>query len=565
MLFEIFNTVGPVVSIRVCRDAQTRRSLGYAYVNFHRVEDAKMALEAKNFSAIHGKACRIMWCQRDPSARRSGKGNIFVKNLATSINHEALHDTFSPFGTILSCKVANNGKGESLGYGFVHFEDEKAAAKAIEAVNGKIIADKKVSVAAFKSKKERTTTTGSAFVNVFVKNLPQTAEFQEEQFRTAFAKYGEISSIKLSWDDEKKKSKGFGFVAYTEAKSAQSAVEAGADLTIEGKKVFVGPAQKKEDRQQMLTKQFEKLRLERAKKFAGTNIYVKNLADEVDDDKLRELFAAFGNITSSKIMKTPGGKSKGFGFVNFSTPEEATKCVTEMNGKMLDGKPIYAALAQRKEDRRAKLEMQYSARQKGPQMQMQGGNPQMFYPQMQQRGNQMIYPGQMMPRRWPGPMVGMRAPPMNYMMVPAQGRGRGGRGGYGGRGRKGSQNFKYTNNARNRQQQQQQAPQQVPVQQQQPVPVPAQQAPVQKAPEEGALTAQALAAAPEEKQKEMLGHKLFPLISQRQPELAGKITGMLLEMDNGELLNLIESPSDLGDKIQEAVAVLEEADQPAQE
>jgi polyadenylate-binding protein len=71
------------------------------------------------------------------------------------------------------------------------------------------------------------------------------------------------------------------------------------------------------------------------------------------------------------------------------------------------------------------------------------------------------------------------------------------------------------------------------------------------------LTASALASASPEMQKNMIGERLYPLIHQSQPELAGKITGMLLEMDNSELLHLLESPEALKHKIDEAIQVLE--------
>ncbi|XP_046545996.1 polyadenylate-binding protein 1-like [Haliotis rubra] len=71
------------------------------------------------------------------------------------------------------------------------------------------------------------------------------------------------------------------------------------------------------------------------------------------------------------------------------------------------------------------------------------------------------------------------------------------------------------------------------------------------------LTASMLAAAPPQEQKQMLGERLFPLIQGMYPELAGKITGMLLEIDNSELLHMLESYESLKAKVDEAVAVLQ--------
>lgn len=321
-------------------------------------------------------------------------------------------------------------------------------------------------------------------------------------------------------------------------------------------------AQKKAEREKELRKKFEHLKAERQKKFEGVNLYVKNLGDDMTDDKLKEIFVKFGSITSSKVMtNAKDGRSKGFGFVCFSSNEEATKAVTAMNGHMMDGKPLYVALAQRKEDRRAQLEAQYAARNKFPAMYggPQAGAP-MFY---QGAGVPMprgfMYPPQMMQqRRWQGNQMmggGRGHPQMGYQLLPATGGGRGGpgRGGRGGRGRRqkgrsnqagqGQGNVKYGANVRNQQQPQGQT----------------QDSP-QKAMVGGgaALTISDLAAADPAQQKQMMGERLYPLIHAQEKELAGKITGMLLEMDNGELLHLLESPAALTEKVKEALAVLQE-------
>eukprot|EP00747_Dinoflagellata_sp_TGD_P124250 gnl/TRDRNA2_/TRDRNA2_173959_c2_seq22.p1 gnl/TRDRNA2_/TRDRNA2_173959_c2~~gnl/TRDRNA2_/TRDRNA2_173959_c2_seq22.p1 ORF type:complete len:632 (-),score=180.83 gnl/TRDRNA2_/TRDRNA2_173959_c2_seq22:143-2038(-) len=600
MLYEIFNNVGPVASIRVCRDSVTRRSLGYAYVNYHGVSDAERALDTLAYTSIKGRSCRIMWSQRDPSLRKSGAGNVFVKNLDPNIDNKALYDTFSLFGNILTCKVVTDPKGKSRGYGFVHYETEEASKQAIERVNGMQIGDKTVSVAAFVKKAGREIDKTN-FTNLYVKCFPK--EWDDAKFEETFKAFGTITSCTMMTDSKGRK---FGFVAYEAPEMAKAAVEAmhKKDMRPEDSQKEIPEDEVEKDEsghpmhlfycQRAQSKQERAIELGTGKGASkgdsgggkgaageqSVNLYIKNLDDATDDAALLALFQPFavqGTIKSAATAKDSEGKCKGFGFVSFEKPDDATKAVTEMHLKVIKGKPLYVGLAEKRAAREERLRQRYSPSAGG----MGGGGkgdmgkgfggmpPQMGgMPGMYMQGPQGMRPG-MMPQGMmnpmqagmyggarpgmptpggPRPMMGnpqmMQMMQMQQMMA-AKGAGKGmpAPGGAGAMGPMGMMRPAMP------QQPQGMRPGMPP--QQGPPPQPQPSAP-------GApLNAATLAAAPPGVQKQMLGEKLFPAIAKLQPELAGKVTGMMLEMDNSELLMLLESEQQLKLKVDEALRVLE--------
>ena len=122
-------------------------------------------------------------------------------------------------------------------------------------------------------------------------------------------------------------------------------------MLLNGKKVFVGRFVPRKDREIELG--------EKAKMF--TNVFIKNLPEELDESKLTELFEKYGQITSLKIMKGDDGKSKGFGFVSYEDPGEAEAAVEELNNKDMDGKTMYVGRAQKKAERQAELKKKFEA------------------------------------------------------------------------------------------------------------------------------------------------------------------------------------------------------------
>ena len=419
MLYEVFNPVAPVASIRVCRHHVTQESLGYAYVNFHSPADADKVLNTMNYTPISGRPCRIMWSQRDASSRRNGKGNIFIKNLNPEIDVQMLHDTFSKFGNVLSCKVALTRDGKPKGYGFVAFTNEDEAAAAIKAVDGKKLEGFQVQVTKYVPRTERS------------RQLP-----------------------------------------------------------------------------------------------TSNNLYVHNLDESVDEDKLKAEFEKYGKVMSVKIPKDDKGRSKLYGYVCFENQQDAAEAESNMNNQTLAGKRITVCAWLSRAARKAQ-----SAQNKrrdgagaGPaamgQRGMRGGAPNlmMMQQQMQQLQDAMMS-GQVPPQQLQQMM--MQNQQMQQMMYMAM----------------------------MQQQQMQQA------------------AGVHAAPalaQDSRSMAEVLAQSTPEQQRQIIGSALYRAVQQLQHDdaTARKLTGMLLDStggDTGELLNLIESPEELRANVQEALKALQSA------
>lgn len=524
-LFESFAPFG-CISVHVVRDNVTRNPLGYGYVNFPTHEDATNALEQPTLK-FDGKECRISWSMRDPTFRKTGT-NLFISNLPADLDNKSLYEIFSVFGEILSSKIVNDEKNVSRGYGYVHFAKDEDANIAIVKLNGAEIEGSVIKVEKFQSKSERPTP--DVWTNLYVKQFPLT--YTKEDLEKLFAPYGTVQSVHIEVD-ETGTSKGHGYVNFENNEDAKKAIAALHEFTVPGedKKLYVDRHQKKEERKRMLKAKNEADKNELNKKYQNMNLYVKNIADSVSDEEFNATFAVYGQITSSRIMREADAEktSKGFGFVCYTNVEDATRAIQEMNGKNYHGKLLVVTLYQRKEVRAYNM----AAKNAPTKFMGQPMTPPMF----------SMIPGFAGSKMQPYLFKNYR-PAMPYQMQPNVGY---------------PKNFRVQpgqapmgqyNNAYSKAPKTQPGPNP-----RYSTPKPVGNAPPAPTPVPLDLSATLLNLTPAD-QKKTIGNKLYPLVASYNQPLAPKITGMLLEMDNIELLNLIESPDALLSKVNEALGVL---------
>jgi len=264
-LHNAFATVGNVLTVKIATNNKGA-SLGYGYVQMDKREDAEKAIQALQNHKMREKEIHIGGFVPKGQRNVSVSKNLYVKGLPTNKSKDelekGLNDLLGKYGKILSL-VAQQNKNDQKWFAFVCFENADDADKCLREIHDTDAfgTGEKIYINWHQQRHERDAElrrkhlTTKNDTNLFVKNLkPETTE---EAIRSAFAQFGEITSVGVRVNTVKGEEKrACGFVAFKvnqEAARAQSEghkTAAVKDLFIEGQEPYINFWQPKQQREQ---------------------------------------------------------------------------------------------------------------------------------------------------------------------------------------------------------------------------------------------------------------------------------------------------------------------------
>ncbi|XP_074579144.1 29 kDa ribonucleoprotein A, chloroplastic-like [Curcuma longa] len=177
-------------------------------------------------------------------------------------------------------------------------------------------------------------------LKLFVGNLP--FDVDSSQLAGLFQRVGNVEMVEVIYDKITGKSRGFGFVTMSTIEEVEIAAQQFNGYTFEGRSLRVnsGPPP---TRDEFPSKGFRA----RTNPGAANRVYVGNLSWGVDDSALETLFSEQGKVLEARVIyDRESGRSRGFGFVTYSSAEEVGNAITSLNGTDLDGRSIRVTVAE---------------------------------------------------------------------------------------------------------------------------------------------------------------------------------------------------------------------------
>lgn len=281
---SLFSSIGEVESCKLIRDKVTGQSLGYGFVNYHRIEDASKAIQTLNGLRLQNKTIKVSYAR--PSSEAIKGANLYVSGLPKHMAQPDLERLFSSCGNIITSRIlCDNITGLSKGVGFIRFDQRIEAERAIQKLNGTIP----------EGATEPITVKFANNPSNNAKAIPPLAAYLAPQAAR----------------------RALGAALHPASRFRYSPLA--GDLLASGS-LLSGMA---------------------ATNGSGWCIFVYNLAPETEENILWQLFGPFGAVQNVKVIRDlQTNKCKGFGFVTMTNYEEALVAIQSLNGYTLGNRVL---------------------------------------------------------------------------------------------------------------------------------------------------------------------------------------------------------------------------------
>ncbi|NWR86964.1 NUCL protein, partial [Furnarius figulus] len=322
-------------------DVRIGASKRFGYVDFSSAEDVEKALQM-NGKKLMGLEIKLEKAKSKEAMKENKKERdsrtLFLKNLPYRITEDEIKEVFE---NAVEVRIMMNRDGSSRGMAYVEFKTEAEANKALEEKQGTEIEGRAVIIdfTGEKSQQEHQKGGGDReSKTLIVNNLSYAAT--EETLQELFQK---ASSIKLPQNNHGR-SKGYAFVDFPTTEDAREALNSYNNTEIEGRAIrleFSAPSWQKGNANA------------RGGGGGGFNqqsktLFVRGLSEDTTEETLKESFE--GSISARIVTDRDTGSSKGFGFVDFSSAEDAKAAKEAMEDGEIDGNKVILDFAKPKGD-----------------------------------------------------------------------------------------------------------------------------------------------------------------------------------------------------------------------